>query len=64
MFLFYRSNAGRRPNVHSLGLEELGVKMTKGGAIDVDAYSQSSVRAPCWGLQQEEDGQQLRYGRP
>ncbi|KAI7845496.1 hypothetical protein COHA_001042 [Chlorella ohadii] len=34
---------GRRPNVHNLGLEELGVKMTKGGAIDVDAYSQSSV---------------------
>jgi glutathione reductase (NADPH) len=34
---------GRRPNVHNLGLEELGVKMTKGGAIDVDDFSQSSV---------------------
>ncbi len=29
--------------MHNLGLEELGVKMTKGGAIGVDAYSQSSV---------------------
>lgn len=34
---------GRLPNVHNLGLEELGVKMTKKGAIDVDEYSQTSV---------------------
>ncbi|KAL4430036.1 hypothetical protein ABPG77_004406 [Micractinium sp. CCAP 211/92] len=34
---------GRRPNVHNLGLEELGVKMTKRGAIDVDDFSRTSV---------------------
>lgn len=36
-------NAGRRPNVHNLGLEEAGVRLTKGGAIDVDDLSCSSV---------------------
>lgn len=29
--------------MQNLGLEELGVKLTKAGAIDVDAYSRSSV---------------------
>lgn len=36
---------GRRPNVHNLGLEEAGVKMTKKGAIEVDDYSQTSVKS-------------------
>ena len=35
--------AGRRPNVHNLGLEEAGVRMTKKGAIDVDSYSRTNV---------------------
>jgi glutathione reductase (NADPH) len=34
---------GRNPNVHGFGLEEAGVKLTPGGAIEVDAYSQTSV---------------------
>ncbi|XP_022155799.1 glutathione reductase, chloroplastic [Momordica charantia] len=34
---------GRRPNTKNLGLEEVGVKMTKNGAIEVDEYSRSSV---------------------
>lgn len=34
---------GRRPNTKNLGLEDVGVKMTKGGAIEVDEYSRSSV---------------------
>lgn len=29
--------------MQGLGLEEVGVKLTKSGAIDVDAYSRSSV---------------------
>lgn len=33
---------GRVPNVENLGLEKAGVKLTAGGAIAVDAYSQSS----------------------
>ena len=35
--------AGRRPNVGNLGLEEVGVQMTKSGAIAVDDYSQTNV---------------------
>ncbi|KAL5702082.1 glutathione-disulfide reductase [Ranunculus cassubicifolius] len=34
---------GRRPNTKNLGLEDVGVKMTKNGAIEVDEYSQTSV---------------------
>ncbi|KAI3951487.1 hypothetical protein MKX01_018603 [Papaver californicum] len=34
---------GRRPNTKNLGLEEVGVKMSKNGAIEVDEYSQTSV---------------------
>ncbi|KDP21363.1 hypothetical protein JCGZ_21834 [Jatropha curcas] len=34
---------GRRPNTKNLGLEKVGVKMTKNGAIEVDEYSCTSV---------------------
>ncbi|CAH9051426.1 unnamed protein product [Cuscuta epithymum] len=34
---------GRRPNTMNLGLETLGVKMTKSGAIEVDEYSRTSI---------------------
>lgn len=34
---------GRRPNTKNLGLETVGVKMTKNGAIEVDEYSCTSV---------------------
>jgi glutathione reductase (NADPH) len=34
---------GRRPNTDDLGLEELGVKLKRGGAIEVDEYSQTAV---------------------
>lgn len=34
---------GRRPNTKNLGLEEVGVKMTQTGAIEVNEYSQTSV---------------------
>ncbi len=34
---------GRAPNSHGLGLEELGVKLTRRGAIEVDDLSQTSV---------------------
>ncbi|KAF5186567.1 Soluble pyridine nucleotide transhydrogenase [Thalictrum thalictroides] len=34
---------GRRPNTKNLGLEAVGVKMTKNGAIEVDEYSCTSV---------------------
>ncbi|GMN48903.1 hypothetical protein TIFTF001_018074 [Ficus carica] len=34
---------GRRPNTKNLGLEEVGVKMNKNGAIEVDEYSRTSV---------------------
>lgn len=34
---------GRRPNTKNLGLEKLGVKMTKNGAIEVDEYSGTAV---------------------
>ncbi|KHN03841.1 Glutathione reductase, chloroplastic [Glycine soja] len=34
---------GRRPNTQNLGLESVGVKIAKDGAIEVDEYSQTSV---------------------
>jgi len=34
---------GRKPNVDGLGLETAGVKLTAGGAIAVDGYSQTST---------------------
>ncbi|KAJ8558123.1 hypothetical protein K7X08_004889 [Anisodus acutangulus] len=34
---------GRRPNTKNLGLDTLGVKMAKNGAIEVDEYSRTSV---------------------
>ncbi|KAL6338577.1 hypothetical protein AAG906_021292 [Vitis piasezkii] len=34
---------GRRPNTKNLGLETVGVKMTKTGAIEVDEFSRASV---------------------
>lgn len=52
--------AGRRPNVHNLGLEEAGVKMTKKGAIEVDDYSQTSVSGTM--LWQQLGGSCSRHG--
>ncbi|MEM9428774.1 MAG: glutathione-disulfide reductase [Pseudomonadota bacterium] len=34
---------GRRPNSGGLGLEEIGVRLKRGGAIEVDRFSQTSV---------------------
>ena len=34
---------GRAPNTRGLGLEALGVRLKKGGAIDVDEYSRTAV---------------------
>ncbi|MCG6903148.1 MAG: glutathione-disulfide reductase [Rhodobacter sp.] len=34
---------GRVPNTAGLGLQEAGVRLGRGGAVEVDAYSQSSV---------------------
>jgi glutathione reductase (NADPH) len=34
---------GREPSTEGLGLEAAGVRLTEGGAVAVDAYSQSSV---------------------
>lgn len=34
---------GRKPNSTGLGLEEIGVKLGRNGAIEVDEYSQTSV---------------------
>lgn len=34
---------GRRPNTKNLGLEAVGVKLIKNGAIEVDEFSQTSV---------------------
>uniref|UniRef100_A0A1J3EVF0 Glutathione reductase n=1 Tax=Noccaea caerulescens TaxID=107243 RepID=A0A1J3EVF0_NOCCA len=34
---------GRKPNTKNLGLEDVGVKLAKNGAIEVDEYSQTSV---------------------
>ncbi|PHP28865.1 FAD-dependent oxidoreductase [Limimaricola cinnabarinus] len=33
---------GRKPNTEGLGLEEAGVKLARGGAIEVDKYSQTA----------------------
>ncbi|GAB2282304.1 hypothetical protein Dimus_016852 [Dionaea muscipula] len=40
---------GRRPNTENLGLEEVGVKLTKNGAVEVDVYSRTSVPS-IWAL--------------
>ncbi len=34
---------GRAPNAHGIGLEELGVKINRRGAVEVDEYSQTAV---------------------
>ncbi len=34
---------GRAPNTKGLGLEELGIELARGGAVPVDAYSQTAV---------------------
>jgi len=34
---------GRSPNVHNLGLEEVGVALAENGAVKVDEYSRTSV---------------------
>ncbi|WP_299790183.1 FAD-dependent oxidoreductase [uncultured Marivita sp.] len=34
---------GRRPNTDDMGLEEVGVTLARGGAIEVDEYSQTKV---------------------
>ncbi|MGF1658459.1 MAG: glutathione-disulfide reductase [Rubrimonas sp.] len=34
---------GRRPATRGLGLEEAGVRLTEGGAVEVDGFSQSAV---------------------
>ncbi|KAL0371230.1 UNVERIFIED_CONTAM: Glutathione reductase, chloroplastic [Sesamum angustifolium] len=34
---------GRRPNTKNLGLEAVGVKLSKNGAVEVDEYSRTSV---------------------
>ena len=34
---------GRAPNSHGIGLEEVGVKLNRRGAIEVDDYSQTAV---------------------
>lgn len=34
---------GRAPNTADMGLEEVGVKLGRGGAVDVDEYSQTAV---------------------
>jgi len=34
---------GRKPNTSDMGLEEAGVKLQRGGAIEVDEYSQTAV---------------------
>ncbi|WP_029008422.1 glutathione-disulfide reductase [Azospirillum halopraeferens] len=36
---------GRRPNTRDLGLEEIGVELTKDGAVKVDEWSRSSVES-------------------
>ncbi|GAB4830472.1 hypothetical protein Ancab_020185 [Ancistrocladus abbreviatus] len=40
MFMFA---TGRRPNTKNLGLEAVGVRMSKNGAMEVDEYSRTSV---------------------
>ena len=34
---------GRKPNAQDMGLEDLGVPLSRSGAIEVDAYSQTAV---------------------
>ena len=34
---------GRRPNTADMGLEDVGVKLAKSGAVEVDAYSRTAV---------------------
>eukprot|EP00873_Tetraselmis_striata_P007238 jgi/Tetstr1/427502/TSEL_017628.t1 len=34
---------GRKPNIEGLGLQEVGLKMKKNGAIEVDEYSRTNV---------------------
>ncbi len=34
---------GRVPNTHGMGLEDIGVKLGRNGAVEVDEYSKSSV---------------------
>lgn len=34
---------GRKPNTSDMGLEDVGVKLGRGGAIEVDEYSQTAV---------------------
>tara|TARA_R110002049_G_scaffold23781_7_gene84842 strand:+ start:57652 stop:59034 length:1383 start_codon:yes stop_codon:yes gene_type:complete len=34
---------GRKPNSDDMGLEDVGVKLSRGGAIEVDEYSQTAV---------------------
>ncbi|MCV6597264.1 MAG: glutathione-disulfide reductase [Mangrovicoccus sp.] len=38
---------GRVPNSNGLGLEELGIKLGRNGAVEVDAYSQTAVPSVC-----------------
>ncbi|CAM8923127.1 unnamed protein product [Rhodiola kirilowii] len=40
---------GRKPNTKNLGLEKVGVKLDKNGAIEVNEYSQTSV-ASIWAV--------------
>jgi glutathione reductase (NADPH) len=40
-FIMYAT--GRVPNSHGLGLEEVGVKLKRNGAVEVDPYSQTAV---------------------
>ncbi|KDD74542.1 pyridine nucleotide-disulfide oxidoreductase [Helicosporidium sp. ATCC 50920] len=40
---FVLAAMGRHPNVHNLGLEEAGVKLSPKGAVEVNEYSQTSV---------------------
>lgn len=40
-FIMYAT--GRVPNSHGLGLEAIGVKLKKNGAVEVDPYSQTAV---------------------
>ncbi|EFN56560.1 hypothetical protein CHLNCDRAFT_34977 [Chlorella variabilis] len=54
---------GRRPNVGNLGLEEVGVQMTKSGAIAVDDYSQTNVQS-IWAIGDVTDRMALTPGMP
>ncbi|KAK4742836.1 hypothetical protein SAY87_000837 [Trapa incisa] len=39
---------GRQPNTKNLGLDSVGVKMSKNGAIKVDEFSQTPVHLGSW----------------